>query len=543
MPHRETFQPYRTRLLVTITLIALLFSFTPVSHVQAAAGDLDPTFGNGGKVTINFGSMDTANAVAIQPDGKVVVAGYSVSVDPDVDFTLLRYNPNGSLDLMFGSGGKVITDFPIQSKANAVAIQPDGKIVAAGSATNVGFIGEVYALARYDASGNLDPTFGNGGKATKAFTGSGRGISDIALQSDGKIVAAGTVDTVFGERFGVARFNSDGSVDSSFGDQGIVITDFSMLDCALFAIAIQPDNKIVAAGQVSAPILDIDFALARYNSDGSPDLFFGTGGKLTIDFSGNIDAARAIAIQPNGKIIVAGFTGTPFLFNSDNFALVRLNSDGSFDLTFGSGGKVTTDLFGRDDQIFDLAIQPNGKIIAVGSADHDALGADFGLARYNGNGSLDTTFGDGGKVITDFFGGSDRLSAVALQQDGKIIAAGTTFNGDAGNDFALARYKGDPTGFDICLQDDRNGNLLQFNSITGDYQFNDCRKGITLTGNGTVKIRACKIELRASGHNLSITALANPCTRVGTASVQSSSPNKTYTINDSDITNNICGCR
>ena len=233
------------------------------------------------------------------------------------------------------------------------------------------------------ADGDLDLSFGSGGKVTTDFMEGSSAASDLALQSDGKFIAVGSVGQGSSRDFALARYNSDGSLDTSFGSGGTVTTHFFGSSDQALAVALQSDGKIIAVGQAVQSDGDDDFALARYNSDGSLDTSFGTGGKVTTDFFSQNDQAFAVALQSDGKIIAAGST---FL----DFALARYNSDGSLDATFGSGGKVTTD-FAFSDQAFAVALQSDGKIIAAGFANQGRRDInDFALARYNSDGSLDT---------------------------------------------------------------------------------------------------------------------------------------------------------
>ena len=461
----------------------------------AAPGDLDATFGPGGKVTTNVGASGSAFAVALQPDGKIVVAGDAGGTFPSEKrtFALARYTPNGRLDLTFGSGGKVTTDFggDTSASASALAIQPDGKIVVAGSAGAGGGAGD-FALARYNPDGSLDLTFGTAGKVTTDF-GDSDAASALALRPDGRIVVAGTTGTLFAgnNNFALARYTPNGSLDFTFGAGGKVITDFGGDDLAS-ALILQPDGRIVVAGSTGTFLFSNAFALARYNPDGGLDPTFGTGGMVTADFGGgNSASASALVLQPDGRIVVAGFLnadfalvrytsiGTPDLtFGTGGrvvtevggedvayalalqpdgkivaagrslasghrgFALVRHNPDGSLDLSFGSAGTVTTDF---DDFVEGraVALQPDGKIVLAGGPKPLSPGNDnFALARYNANGSLDLTFRAGGKVTTDM-GGDDFASALALLPDGKIVVAGSTLvfgNQNVGSSFALARY-------------------------------------------------------------------------------------------------------
>jgi len=508
--------------------------------VQAAASDLDPTFGQGGRVTTAFGKGgDFAYALAIQSDGKIVAAG---TVNGLSDFGLARYNVNGSLDSSFGTGGKVTTSFfGIGAQARAMAMQPDGKIVAAGFAYSPS-VGGIFALARYNADGSLDSSFGSGGTVTTNLPGDLDEAHAVMIQSDGKIVAAGQTLYMFGNSdFAVTRYNVDGSLDSSFGSGGKVTTDLfgGSIESAQ-AVVIQPDDKIVAAGVVARPGSNLDFALTRYNADGSLDPMFGEGGKVTTDFAGGVDFATALALQSNGRIVAAG-AGQNAFSGTDDFALVRYNADGGLDSNFGTGGRVTTDFFGNSDFANAIAIQSNGKIVAAGFADNPSIhGGLFGLARYNIDGSRDTTFGLDGKVTTDFPGRLEVANAVAIQADGKIVAAGSYGDFDITNHFALARYIGD--SLDICLQDDSNGNILQFNSTSGEYLFTNCA-GLTLTGKGSITTRGGIITLQQFGPDRRVVARIDRGVNAGTATIQLFSSGTTFSITDRNTTNNTCVCR
>jgi uncharacterized delta-60 repeat protein len=349
----------RLALVVTLTIgfVAAAVCLLGVP-VQAAPGDLDPSFGEGGKVTTDVGpGSEMAAAIAIQADGKIVVAGRG---GPFSDFVLARYNTDGNLDPSFGIGGQVTTDFGGNNDAaSGVAIQADGKIVAAGSAAPESSCCQ-FALARYNTDGSLDPSFGTGGQVTTDFGGLDE-ASGVAIQADGKIVVAGRGGP--SSDFALARYNADGTLDPSFGTGGQVTTDFGGFGDAANGVAIQTDGKIVAAGT--------GFALARYNTDGSLDPSFGTGGQVTTRGG---DDAFGIAIQSDGKIVAAGFIS--FDFNQD-FALARYNVDGSLD------GMVTTDFGDRSGDVAEaVAIQADGKIVAAGGAGPCSPPCKFALARY-----------------------------------------------------------------------------------------------------------------------------------------------------------------
>jgi uncharacterized delta-60 repeat protein len=405
-------------------------------------GTLDAAgFGTGGKVTTDFaGGSDQAFALVIQTGGKIVAAGVASNGATGNDFALARYSSAGVLDTTFGSSGKVLTDFAGgNDQVFAMATQPsDSKIVVAGVAFN-GISGNDYALARYSSDGAIDTGFGSSGKVTTDFPGGNDIARAIVIQPSGKIVVVGGNNN----DFALARFNTDGSLDTSFGTSGKVITDFSGGNDQAFAVALDSLGRIVVAGSASSAGTGIDFALARYDSNGNLDATFGTGGKVTtaVSMGGESDQAFAVAIGSGDKIVAAGVASVGATGN--DFALVRYNSDGTLDATFGSGGKVTTAFSAGngDDRAFAVAIQGDGKIVAAGAANNSMTGSDFALARYNAaDGSLDSSYGSGGKVMTDFAGSTDQALAIAIQASGKVIAVGRAGNGATGNDFALARY-------------------------------------------------------------------------------------------------------
>ena len=346
----------------------------------------------------------------------------------------------GMLDASFGNGGTVTTDFAgAGDGAAAVAIQPDGKIVVAGT-TVVGFDTE-FALARYNSNGTLDASFGAGGRVATAFGGRFEHATSVAIGIDGKIVVAGgSVVGLFND-FALARYNTDGTLDAGFGTGGKVLTGFGV-SAQAYSVAVQPDGKIVVAGEANIDG-NFDFELVRYNTDGTLDNSFGAGGKVSTDFGlfeqgYSYALAYSLALQPDGKIVLAG-EATFGTFNAQaDFALARYNSDGTLDASFGIGGKVTTNVGGGRDAAFSVAIQPDGNIVAGGFARFD-----FALARYTPSGALDASFGTGGEVTTNIGGLTDWVNTIGLEPDGKIIAVGLTFiNGSFQP--ALAQYN--PSG-------------------------------------------------------------------------------------------------
>ena len=428
----------------------ILTFFADVQMAQAADGDLDPLFGSGGMVMTDLGkSTDIAKAVAIQADGKLVVVGttYKNNDFSDEDFVVTRYNTDGTLDITFGNRGKVRTDFPgLAAVPSSVVIQPDGKIVVAGGAFPLfTFLGN-FKVVRYNPNGSLDTSFGDGGIVTTIFP-AGSYASDVALQSDGKIIAAGTVfvDFIMGESsdtdFALARYNPDGTPDATFGNGGQVTTDFLGFEDDAFSVLIQPDGKIVAVGSANDPATFYDFAAARYLSNGTIDTTFGVAGKVRTDFGDqNFDRARSAALQPDGRIVAAGFA-ISHGGGVQNFAVARYTSNGVLDTTFSRDGKTQIDFGTCCQSATKVLLQSDGKIIAVGGANGESSDDDFLLARLSPRGSLDNTFGIGGEVRTSFGDLNGGANGAALQSDGKIVAVGfqATFSNQFAN-FALARY-------------------------------------------------------------------------------------------------------
>ncbi len=340
-------------------------------------GSLDPTFGVGGKATADFGGHDFANDLVLQPDGKLVAAGFHFSLPGQFfDFALARFLPDGSLDPTFGVGGEVTTHFEGAAVAEAMVLQPDGKLVAAGNVTSNTY---AFALARYLPNGSLDPTFGVGGKVT-----TDGGVAEaLVLQPDGKLVAAGGSATgVDIADFALARYLPDGSLDAGFGIGGKITTDFGLQAERAYALVLQPDGKLVAAGSgTHGPAVAFDFALARYLPDGSLDATFGTDGTVVTDLGGVDDNVYALVLQPDGKLVAAGIAGPHPV---QDFALARYLPDGSLDATFGTAGTVTTD-FGVFEVALALVLQPDGKLVAAGGS-----AVDFALARYGSPPVVDT---------------------------------------------------------------------------------------------------------------------------------------------------------
>jgi len=334
-----------------------------------------------------------------------------------------------SLDNTFGVNGTKTTSFQTSALANCLVIQPNGNIIMAGSANND------FALARYTKDGKPDNSFGNKGSLTTDFNSGGDDFANaIALRKDGKIIVAGYTNKDLNTDFAIACYHSDGSLDNSFGMEGKVIVDFGNGTDQATAIAIQPDNKMVVAG-FSWNGHDNDFSLTRYSANGIRDISFGDNGRVVTDFGSSMEYIYSLIIKPNGKILVSGFSNQNG--NSD-FAVAQYNLDGTQDIMFGNGGVSLADFGSNFDHAYSMQLQPDGKIIVAGSTGVGPY-SKFAMVRFLEDGGLDYEFADGG-LLTDHIGSaSNYATSVSMQLDGKIILAGFAYNGNS-NDFAMARY-------------------------------------------------------------------------------------------------------
>jgi uncharacterized delta-60 repeat protein len=453
------FSKLRSRLSGPFGLVLLATAWLAIAPAAAyaAAGDLDPTFSGDGKTRTDFaGRNDDIQGIALQADGKVVGGGTARSGAGHGNFGLARYRTNGGLDPTFSGDGKTMTDIGDQSEdvGEALALQPDGKIIVAGR-SGTGF-GD-FALVRYKPNGAVDTSFSGDGRQTTDFAGGSDRIRSMALQPDGKIVVAGQADNAAGDdNFALARYTASGALDTTFSGDGRTTTDLGGAFDSASGMAVQPDGKIVVVGTGRTGNLETsnsnDFVLARYKTNGGLDATFSGDGKTRVDVGGiaNADTAEGLALQPDGKIVAAGRSNNGT--GGSLFALARLSSAGDPDSTFSEDGKTTTDFANSNiEEAHAVVLQPNGRIVVGGYAqddpDFELSAENFALARYRPNGTLETTFAGDGKQSTDFDRGPDRIFSLAVQPDGKIVAGGSAFeviNGgdDFDGEFGLARYLG-----------------------------------------------------------------------------------------------------
>lgn len=431
------------------------------SPAVGAPGDLDSAFGAFGKVSTPFGSgNDAARRVAIQSDGKIVVAG-TCSSGTSTDFCVARYSANGALDTTFSGDGKVITAVGAgDDDVRAMALQPDGRILLAGTCDNGAPTN--FCLARYSAIGTLDASFNGNGKLLTAAGSVSSSLRSIALQPDGKIVAGGTCDNGSGNTFCVVRYIADGTLDTTFSGDGKLTTSIGAGVSYVDAVLLQSDGKIVVTGLCysSAAGGYSQFCLARYNTNGSLDSSFNTDGRAQAQIGNfNASAYGGAVLQPDGKIIVAGYcdplSGPP----GWTFCLARFEADGMLDTTFSTDGQVLTTMGSDNSFIRSVALQTDGKIIAVGRC-QGLTTVDFCIARYHGTGALDSSFTIDGRVISAIGSDDDESYGLTLQPDGKIVVVGNCSNG-TNDDFCIARFEGGPFGARACSLDlDGDGKVL-----------------------------------------------------------------------------------
>jgi len=421
----------------TLLCIALCLSLTKIAY--AAPGDLDTTFGSGGKVVTKLPDENTARQVEVQPDGKIVAFGWQRNVSGNLLGTyLIRYNSNGAIDDSFGTNGIVTVNCQTECFEDGFVILPDGKILIAGEAS----VSNVFNFAafRLNANGSRDATWGTNGVVTIPVVNGSNFGHEIVVQPDGKIIILGAAQRGTSNNYdiGIAQLNPNGSIDNSFGTNGVavVVIPNSSGFCRITEVRLQPDGKFMFLYDSYGAGID---GVGRINADGTLDTTFAAGGLLTVDnpFLWNV---QGLALQSDGKFILATrkVSGGSALEST----VSRYNPNGTPDVSFGANGQVVFAPQSTGDflNLRAVLIQPNGKILVGGGKNTASMPRQFLMLRLNPNGSVDTSFGTNGFVAT-MMGGTDNdvITNLVWQPDGKFVAFGFVFSGGLAK-LGLARY-------------------------------------------------------------------------------------------------------
>ena len=418
--------------LLSTSSVTLAICVTLAATAAAAPGELDPAFSHDGYAVTSFqDSYSVATDLALQPDGRLVVVGPVHGNGTIVsDLGIARYTEAGRLDRTFSTNGKRRVDLDgAYDQATAVAVQPDGGIVIVGTS------GGVVAVVRLTPDGSLDDSFsGNGSRLLDAAAMAT--VTDVALQTDGRIVIAGSD----GPDFALARLRPRGRLDATFGTRGSVHTDFAGYGDAATTVAIAPDGGIVAAGWATVvPEQRNDFALVRYLPGGAPDPAFGDGGLVTTDFAAWEDTITDIALESSGAIVAAGQASQEpgGADQSSDVALARYLVGGELDEDFGDAGTTTTDFGSYFDQAHGVALQTDGKIVLSSHRYEDGQ-RTASVARYETGGDLDGSFGEGGIADTGLPVSGDEVGGVVVDPDGAIVSVtAAQVPADIGTSFAF----------------------------------------------------------------------------------------------------------
>ncbi len=424
----------KIKLLLALQLIIL-------NSVYSQIGVLDSTFGTNG-ITVtdvsNNEMNDGGQSVLTKDNGSIIVTGYTTNTNGDKDFALVQYDSNGMLDNSFGTNGIASLDLNgFDNIASSSVMQSDGKIITVGYTSNTN---KDIIVTRFNSNGSLDTSYATNGIYTYD-SGADDYAETVAILSNDTILVGCSLSS----DYGVIKISSLGTNDTTFGSNGIVTTDLGSGD-TIEDIKLQSDGKILITGTSGKSVAggdgDVyDKALIRYNTNGTLDTNFNSTGIIFNSFeNGGDDGGYSIIVQPDGKIIVCG--SSYIGLNDDNFALTRYNNDGSIDITFGTNGTTITDFGSSYDYCLSSLLQNDGKIILGGmKVNGTTYNRDFCLARYDSNGILDTNFGTNGILATDINNDSrDHGISLAFHQDNKLLLAGYSRNVGETFDFAIARY-------------------------------------------------------------------------------------------------------
>ncbi len=469
-------------------------------EVPAAVGGLDPSFGTLGKFDFSViaGQNHAINAIAVQPDGKIVVAGTTDTTNPaSADFLIARLNPNGTLDTTFNGSGKVTVNFGAGSddEATGVGVLADGSIVAGGFTNKAGNYD--FAAVKLNTNGGLDPGFGTGGLATFNISGEDKAFA-LALTPDRtQVVLAGASSIGANDDVSLLRLSSAGTIDPGFNGGAAKVFPLGFTEQARAAV-VQQDGQIVLAGFQTNGANTDSIALRVAANGSATDPAFGNttsgGNKFDLLDLGNEDKALAVAIQPDNNVVIAGYA-SPTAGNKD-FSIARLKgTDGSLDTTFNTTGKLTVDFGGTDDEATSVLIQPDVKIVVSGFSNATAGNQDMAVARLTTAGKLDTSFDTTGKSTVDFGGVNDQSFASAFDAAGRVMLAGR-----AGANAALARLVGtiEPSN-ELLVGGTTNGQGVLFTAPPGGNQFATPGTTVNLLPGASTAVRTAVADVNGDG--------------------------------------------
>lgn len=412
----------------------------------AQPGSLDPTFATAGKYVQNFGANDNLTCVKVQPDGKILAAGTAIDANFSGKLLVVRLNPDGTLDSGFDGDGTLVVNAFNESYAYDLFVQADGKIVVVGTRYDGNFSASMLAL-RLNVDGTLDTSFGTGGYSEpNVSTGDDFAFAVAPLVNGQFLLAGSRIDANFNNQPVVIRLNADGSVDNTFGNNGLAEVTVNQIENQFWSVGVQVDGRIVASGSFSRDIggglSDRDVLVACFDANGVLDPGFGTDGIVIKAINaGEQEVAFGQALDPAGNIFLSGFTEDPD-FSYDGF-LMEMDADGGDVPSFGTNGTVLFNTPALQNVFNDLILQPDGKPLVCGTSGGFWFDPrDQVLARYTTSGALDNTFGTNGYVLNSINGGFDEANALALQSDGAILVAGRGYSG-TNNDITVFRHIND----------------------------------------------------------------------------------------------------
>jgi uncharacterized delta-60 repeat protein len=422
----------RRRRFAAVSIVPALVLVAALSvPAHADAGKLDDFFSGDGKATA-FANGANGYAVVVDAKGLIVVAGSTQGAHPD--FAVARFLPNGTPDKEFSKDGRVTTDLGGADYGFDLAVQDDGKIVVAGERDEKPSTS--FAIVRYMPKGGLDKDFGGGdGIVLTDFGKRFQGANAVVVYPNGNIAAGGFVSNGSTGRWAIARYGPRGVLDKTWGKDGRVTVDLSPSDESIRDLLLAPGGKLIGVGYAEAGMIP-QFAVARFRPKGTLDPDFGDKGKKLTDVSKGSDIGYGGALQPDGKIVVVGYANNG---GKADWGLVRYGPKGHLDKDFGGDGKVVTKMTNGYEFAAAVAIQADGRLVVAGRATQKGTSDNFGVFRYKPGGALDPSWSGNGKVFTDFGSGNDTARDVAIQENGKIVVAGDG-QIDGTHRMAVARY-------------------------------------------------------------------------------------------------------